>query len=119
MADSRLHTDGIVLPCAQATEAAINMGSGPLSAWDIPDSLRLGHEQSEEVAMRRALCGTPLNTRLTFARDGSVRIQVGSGPRVLTPYPKQCRRQCLTSAGFSGLYPSHVAVLDLLAIQGI
>lgn len=93
VADSGLHTDGTYLPCAQATEAAINLASGPLTAWDIPDSLRLGHERSAEVAMRRALCGTPLNARLTFARDGSVRIQVGSGPKVLTPDPKQCRHQ--------------------------
>ena len=92
VAEQGLHTDGMYLSCAQATEAAVNMGSGPLTAWDIPDSLRLGHERSEEVAMRRALCGTPVSARLTFARDGSVRIQVGSGTRVLTPYPKQCRR---------------------------
>ncbi|KAK9821325.1 hypothetical protein WJX81_004610 [Elliptochloris bilobata] len=61
-----------------ASEAAVSATSGRLTAWDIPDSLRLGYEYAADVVLRRALCGTPLSARLTFARDGSVWIQ-GSG----------------------------------------
>lgn len=61
----------------QAAEAALGASAAPLSAWDVPDSLRLGHELVVGVALRRALCGTPLSAQLTFARDGSIRIQVG------------------------------------------
>lgn len=63
----------------QSAEAAVSASAGRITAWDIPDSLRLGHEYAADVALRRALCDAPLSARLTFARDGSVRIQVCVG----------------------------------------
>ena len=54
----------------------MSANAGRLTAWDIPDSMRLGHEYAADVVLRRALCNTPLSARLTFARDGSIRIQV-------------------------------------------
>ena len=57
----------------------MSASAGRITAWDIPDSMRLGHDYAADVVLRRSLCETPLSARLTFARDGSVRIQVCLG----------------------------------------
>ena len=57
----------------------MSASSGRITAWDIPDSMRLGHDYAADMVLRRSLCETPLSARLTFARDGSVRIQVCLG----------------------------------------
>ena len=63
----------------QAAEAAVSASAGRITAWDISDSMRLGHDYAADVVLRRSLGETPLSARLTFARDGSVRIQVCLG----------------------------------------
>jgi hypothetical protein len=67
----------------QAAEAAAGASTGPLTAWDVPDSLRLGHEPVVAVGpLLRAADDASLTARLTPARDGSIRVQV------------MCRRGC-------------------------
>ena len=36
----------------QAAEAAVSASAGRVTAWDIPDSLRLGHDHAGEVVLR-------------------------------------------------------------------
>jgi hypothetical protein len=68
----------------QAAEAAAGASTGPLTAWDVPDSLRLGHEPVVAVGpLRRAADDASLCAQLTLARDGSIRIQVNVPLRLL------------------------------------
>lgn len=51
--------------CALQAQAAMALGSGPLAAWDGPDSLRLGREQVAHVVTQHPshLAGTAWLTR--------------------------------------------------------